>query len=187
MAIFNVSFYVNLKMDKMIARNHDIINRQAGNLENKDIIYCWETYKFRSIKISGNRNQCLQYCLNAFYHDVDDFKKVTILWSVAHWGQYVVCRTNDNAFIFNRILSYNTALYDDKHNKWEFHRVNDLSATCYIKHSKNHFTYMQPLSSHQEDDFFVTKDDELLIPRANVYSSPEVLVGIHKNIISLYS
>ena len=62
-------------MDKMIARNHDIINRQAGNLENKDIIYCWETYKFRSIKISGNRNQYLQYCLNAFYHDVDDLKK----------------------------------------------------------------------------------------------------------------
>ena len=46
---------------------------------------------------------------------------------------------------------------------------------------------MQPLSSHQEEDFFVTKDDEVLIPRANVYSSPEVLVGIHKNIIPLYS
>ena len=60
-------------MDKMIAINHDIINRQAGNLENKGIIYCWEAYKFRSIKISGNRNQRLQYCLNAFYHDVDDF------------------------------------------------------------------------------------------------------------------
>ena len=47
-------------MDKIIAINNDIINRQAGNLENKGIIYCWEAYKFRSIKISGNRNQCLQ-------------------------------------------------------------------------------------------------------------------------------
>ena len=69
-------------MDKMIALNADIINRQDGNKENKGVIYCWETYKFRSVKISGSRNQCLQYCLNAFYHDVDDLKKATILWSV---------------------------------------------------------------------------------------------------------
>ena len=69
-------------MDKMIALNADIINRQDGNKENKGVIDCWETHKFRSIKISGTRNQCLQYCLNAFYHDVDDLKKATILWSV---------------------------------------------------------------------------------------------------------
>ena len=60
-------------MDKMNAINHDIINCQAGNLENKGIIYCWETYKLCFIKISSNGNQCLQYCLNVFYHDVDDF------------------------------------------------------------------------------------------------------------------
>ena len=54
-------------MDKMISINHEVINRQVSNLENKGIIYCWETYKFRSIKISGNINQCLQYCLNAFF------------------------------------------------------------------------------------------------------------------------
>ena len=52
------------------------------------------------------------------------------------------------------MLGYNTALYDNKHNKWEFDRVNDLSATCYIKHDMNHYTYLQPLSSHQEEDFF---------------------------------
>ena len=85
------------------------------------------------------------------------------------------------------MLGYNTELYDDKHNKWEFDRLNDLSAKCYNKHNKNHFTYLQPLSSHQEEDFFVKKDDELLIPRASVYSSPEILVGIHKNTIPLYS
>ena len=174
-------------MDKMIAFNTEIINRQDGNVENKGIILCWETYKFRAIKISGNENQCLQYCLNAFYHDVDDLKKATILWSVAHWGQYAVCRTHDNAFVFNRMLGYNTSLYDNKHNKWEFDRVNDLSATCYIKHDMNHFTYLQPLSSHQEEDFFGNKDDELIIPRANVYHVPDVLVGIHQNIILLYS
>ena len=142
----------------------------------KGIILYWETYKFRNIKISSNRNQCLQYYLNAFYHDVDDFKKATILWSVAHWGQYAVCRTNDNSFVFNRMLGYNTALHDNTHNKWEFDRVNDLSATCYIKHDMNHLTYLQPLSSHQEEEFCEKKDDELIIPRANVYPVPDVLV-----------
>ena len=171
----------------MIALNTKIINRQDGNVENKGIILCWETYKFRAIKISGNRNQCLQYCLNTFYHDVDDLKKATILCSVAHWGQYAVCHTNDNAFVFNRILGYNTALYDNKHNKWEFDRVNDLPATCYSKHDMNNFTYLQSLSSHQEEDFFEKKDDEVILPMANVYPSPDILVGIHQNIIPLYS
>ena len=45
------------------------------------------------------------------------FKKSTILWLVVYWGQYTICRTNDNASIFNRILSYNTVLYDDINNK----------------------------------------------------------------------
>ena len=73
----------------MISINHDTINRQAGNLQNRGINYCWENYKFRPIKISGNRNQCLQYCLNDFYHDIDSLKK-NILWSVVHWGQYEI-------------------------------------------------------------------------------------------------
>ena len=59
----------------MISINHETINRQVGNLQDKGIIYCWKHYKFRSIKISGNRNQCLQYCLNPFYYDVDGLKK----------------------------------------------------------------------------------------------------------------
>ena len=50
--------YVNLKIDKMIALNAELINRQNGNVENKGIILCWETYKFRSSKIYGSRNQC---------------------------------------------------------------------------------------------------------------------------------
>ena len=68
----------------MIALNAELINRQDGNVENKGIILCWETYTFRSIKISSSRNQCLQYYLIDFYHDVDDLKKATILWSVAY-------------------------------------------------------------------------------------------------------
>ena len=62
-----------------------------------------------------------------------------------------------------------------------------MSATCYIKYSENHYTYIQPLSSHQENDFFETKDDECIILRANVYSSPKSLGGIQKNIIPLHS
>ena len=104
-------------MDKMIALNAELINRQDGNVENEGLIYCWETYKFRSIKISGHRNQCLQYCLNAFYHDVDDLRRATILWSIVHYNQYPNCRTNHNSFIFNRMLGYNTVLYDDIDNK----------------------------------------------------------------------
>ena len=136
-------------MDKMISINHEIINRQVSNLQNKGIIYCWESYNFRFIKISGNRNHCLQYCLNAFYHDVDGLKKTTILWSVVHWDHSPVCRTNNNAFIFNWMLGYNTVLYDDIDNKLQFDRVNDLSATCYIKDSKHNYTYIQPLANHE--------------------------------------
>ena len=62
-------------MDRMISINHETINRQVGNLQDKDIIYCWKPYKFRSIKISGNRNRCLQYYLNPFYYDIDGLKK----------------------------------------------------------------------------------------------------------------
>ena len=62
-----------------------------------------------------------------------------------------------------------------------------MSATCYIKYSKNNYIYIQPLSSYQENDIFETKEDECIIPRANGYSSPEILGGIHKNIIPLYS
>ena len=49
---------------------------------------------------------------------VDDLNKFTILLSVVNWDQYAVWRTNDNAFIFNRMLGYNTSLYDDIDNKW---------------------------------------------------------------------
>ena len=73
-------------MDKIIALNTEIINRQDDNLENKGIILCWETYKFRYINISDNRNQCLQYCLNAFYHDVDDLKKKQQFFGQLHIG-----------------------------------------------------------------------------------------------------
>ena len=82
-------------MDKMISIRDRTVNRQVGNLENQGIINCWETYKFCSIKISGNRNQCLQYCLNTFYHDVDHLKKPPFFGQPCIWVniQYVVQMT----------------------------------------------------------------------------------------------
>ena len=64
------------------------------------------------------------------------------------------------------MLGYNTALYDDVDNKWQFDRVHDLPVTCYIKYSKHHYTYIQPLSSHQEDYsqtvFSTTKQKDIM-------------------------
>ena len=65
------------------------------------------------IHISSNRNQNLQYSLNTFYHHINEMKKGTIFWSIGYCGQYPSCRTIDNAFIFNRILGYNSVLFDD--------------------------------------------------------------------------
>ena len=85
------------------------------------------------------------------------------------------------------MLGYSTALYDDTDNKWQFYRVNDLFATCYIKYSTNHYSYIQSLANHKEDNFLNKEKDEFNFQRSNVYSSPEILSGIHQNLIPLYS
>ena len=79
-----------------------------------------------------------------------------------HLGQYAICCTNDSEFNLNRMLGYNTLLYDDIDNKWQFDRVNDLSATCFIKYSQNHYTYIQYLANHKEDNFLNKKKDEFI-------------------------
>ena len=70
------------------------------------------------------------------------------------------------------MLGYNTALYDDIDNKCQFDHVNDLSTTCHTKYSKKHYTYMQPLANHIEDNFLNDEKDGCIVPRSNVYSSP---------------
>ena len=62
--------------------------------------------------------------------------------------------------------------------------VNQKAATCYIKFDNKHFKYIQPIRS-DNDDKIVTKDNEIIIPRAQVISSAPVLVGIVKHIIPL--
>ena len=73
-------------------------------------------------------------------------KQATILWSCVHWIKLGVCMINDNAFVFNRMLGYNTAIYDEVDKKWQFDRINDSSATCFIKFNDNHFAYLQPIA-----------------------------------------
>ena len=103
-------------MDKMVSLNDGSINRQPGDLNNQGIIDPLKSYEFHFIPIFGNYNQCLQYWLNAFYHDIDEIKNVTIFWSAVHWVQYPTYRTNDNVFVFNQMIGYNTALCDDVDN-----------------------------------------------------------------------
>ena len=80
---------------------------------------------------------------------------------------------------------------------WQFDRVNDSSATCFVKFNDNHFTYLQPFAIWKDKDFDkksnqhkivdLFEDDHFSIEESNVYSSPEILEGIYKNIIPLYS
>ena len=58
----------------MISTDDGSNNRRSGVLNIQGIIGHWKTYKLRFIPIPGNKNQCLQYCLNAFCHDIDEIK-----------------------------------------------------------------------------------------------------------------
>ena len=48
------------------------------------------------------------YALNAFYKDVDDLKKTSVLWNVINWSNTPEIWCNNNAFVFNKMIGYNT-------------------------------------------------------------------------------
>ena len=50
-------------------------------------------------------------------------------------------------------VSYNTTLYDDADKQWKWDRVNDSSETCYIKYSKNYYSYIQSTAHMNEQSF----------------------------------
>ena len=102
----------------MISGPTPTINLQSDVPNNVGIIDRWDRCKFRIVRISGHRNQYLQYCLNDFYHDINYIIKVTILWSCIHWIKLGISMLNDNVFVFNRILGYNIAIYDNVDKKW---------------------------------------------------------------------
>ena len=58
-------------MSRMISTIDVSIIRQVGDLKNQGIVDHWNSHKFLVVDISSNRNQCLQYSLNAFYHDIN--------------------------------------------------------------------------------------------------------------------
>ena len=55
------------------------------------------------------------------------------------------------------MLDYNAALFENVDEKWQWNRINDLSAACYINYINNRYEYIQPLASDGEFD-----DTELL-------------------------
>ena len=92
---------------------------------------------------------------------------------------------NDNAFVFNRILGFNTEFYDIRTKNWYWDEVNQKIVTFYIKYGNKHCEYIQPICS-DNDKQIVTKDNEIIVFRANVIPSAPVLEGIVKHIILLY-
>ena len=95
-------------------------------------------------------------------------------------------RCNGNAFVFNRILGYNTALCDLETKHWYWNEVHSQAATCYIKFSEQHYDYIQPLRPHTVS-LDPINDKELIIPIANIFPTAEFLEGIVKHIIPLYT
>lgn len=77
-------------------------------------------------------------------------------------------------------------MFDGIDKKLQWDHVNELLATCYKKQSDNHHKYIQPIVHNYEIDFNFKRKDKIIIPKAPIYSSPEVLNGIVKNIIPLY-
>ena len=72
--------------------------------------YIFEELFFRIVDIGGKNNQYLQFALHAFYKDVEETKEATFLWNPVNWSNInTTMRCNDNAFVFNIILGYNTA------------------------------------------------------------------------------
>ena len=93
-------------------------------------------------------------------------------------------RCNDNAFLFNRILGYNTEFYDIRAKYWYWDETNPRAATYYIKFGTDRLEYVQPFRPNN-DDMTVIKDDEIIIPGGKFIPSAQVLEVIGKYIIPL--
>ena len=78
-------------------------------------------------------------------------------------------RCNDNAFVFNIMLGYNTAFYDIPNENWYWDESNPRATTCYIKFGESHFEYTQPVHPDNHD-INVINDNEILIQKAKVIS-----------------
>ena len=84
------------------------------------------------------------------------------------------------------MLDYNTAFYNKNTKYWYWDEVNSQAATCYIKFSEQYYDYIQLLRPHKIS-FVPIKDNEVIIPIAKVFPTAEILEGIVKYIIPLYT
>ena len=114
-------------------------------------------FNFRVVPISGCDNQYLRFALSAFFKDVDESSKTNVLWDLVNWSNNTVMRCDDNLFVFNRMLGYNTAFFDIKNKSWFWDEVNSNAATCYNQFGNDHFDYIQPLRPY--DDILSIKDN----------------------------
>ena len=118
--------------------------------KNNTVVAYSKAFVFRIVDIGGKDNQYLQFALNTFYKDVKDVKHATVLWNLVKWSNTTIMRTNNNAFVFNIILGYNTAFYDVDTKHWYWDEVNSQATICYIKFSEHHYDYIQPLRPHTD-------------------------------------
>ena len=93
-------------------------------------------------------------------------------------------RCNDNGYIFNRMLGYNTAFFDTHNKRWLWDEVNSNAATYYIQFGEKHFDYLQPVRLY--DDLFKLKDYAIVVRRSPVSHPGQVLECIVKHILPLY-
>ena len=90
---------------------------------------------------------------------------------------------NDNTFGFNRMLGYNTVFYDNDTDDWYCDEVNQKQQHVI---SSSHFEYIQPIHP-DNDDNIITKDNEIIIPRAKVIPTAPVIEIMVRHIIPLYT
>ena len=69
------------------------------------------------------------------------------------------------------ILGYNTAIYGDIGNKWQFDRVDDSSIAYYIKFNDKYFTYLQRVVNINDKYIDNVENDHTIIEEPMVYSS----------------
>ena len=93
-------------------------------------------------------------------------------------------RCNDNAFVFNRMVGYNTAFFDIKNKFWFWDEVNYNAATCYIQFGNDHFDYIQHVRPY--NDILSIKDHEIFVERTRIIHPDQVLECIVKHMIPLY-
>ena len=104
--------------------------------------------------------------------------------NLVNWSNNSTMRCNDNGFVFNRMLGYNTAFFDIQNKRWFRDEVNSNAATSYIQFGEKHFDYIKPVRLY--DDIHSLKDYEIVVGRTRVSHPDQVLECIVKHIIPLY-